>query len=244
VTPGPLAPALIAALRAPADLPPTDHDPERVREAADEILSRPEYQWDDESTNPVDDAADWLGERLGDAFGSVGLGGGGALPAWAGWLVLVLLVALVVFIVWRARAGLRLDRKPAAEQGRVVVDEDEEDLDWAAEAVRHEAAGRWRDGLRCRYRALAGELADREVIPDLVGRTAGEFVGDVRRSAPAALAPFREATDLFEEAWYGGAAGGPDERDRFARLADEVLAAATGPASPAGAADRPLVAPS
>jgi hypothetical protein len=227
-----------------AQLPPTRHDPEQVREAADEVLSRPEYQWDDESTNPLEDLADWLGERLGDAFGSVGVGGGGALPAWAGWLALGLLVALVAFIVWRARAGLRPNRKAAADRGRVVVDAGEEALDWAAEALRHEAAGRWRDGLRCRYRALVGELAERDVIGDLVGRTAGELVGDVRRAAPPALPPFRAATELFEAAWYGGAAGGPAERDRFAALADEALAAAPGPVGGPTAGDRPLVAPS
>jgi hypothetical protein len=239
-----VTPTLAAALRSLADLPASEHDPQRVREAADEILSRPEYRWEDDSANPLDRAADWLAERLGDAFGAVGVGGGGALPAAVGWVVLGLLVLLVVVIIWRARAGLRPDRTAKAGGARVVVDAGEEQLDWAAEALRHEAAGRWRDGLRCRYRALVGVLDERDVIPDLVGRTAGELVGDVRRSAPAALAPFRAATELFESAWYGGADGGPDERDRFARLADEVLATASGPAAPDAPGERPLVAPS
>jgi hypothetical protein len=69
-------------------------------------------------------------------------------------------------------------------------------------------------------------------------------VADVRRTCPPAAPAFRRATDVFEAAWYGGAAGGPDERDRFAGLADEVLATATEPAAGAGPAERALVAPS
>ena len=227
-----------------AELLPTERDPEQVRRVADEVLSRPEYRWDDDtSDSPLQDLVDWVNDRLADLVPSFG-GGGGALPTWIGWVVLALLVAVLLLVLWRARAGFRLDRRPRRERAVVVAEAGDESVDWAAEARRHEAEGRWRDGLRCRYRALVGELSARDVIPDLVGRTAGEFVADVRRTCPPATPAFRGATDVFEAAWYGGAAGGPDERDRFARLADEVLATATGPVAGAGAAELALVAPS
>jgi hypothetical protein len=227
-----------------AELPPTERDPDQVRRVADDVLSRSEYQWeDDTSDSPLQDLVDWINDRLANLAPSFG-GGGGALPTWVGWAVLALLVAVLLFVLWRSRAGLRRDRRPARERAVVVAEAGDESVDWAAEALGHEAAGRWRDGLRCRYRALVGELSRRDVIPDLVGRTAGEFVADVRRTCPPAAPAFRRATDVFEAAWYGGAAGGPDERDRFAGLADEVLATATGPVAGAGPAERALVAPS
>ena len=73
----------------------------------------------------------------------------------------------------------------------------------------------WRDALRARYRVLVGELAARGLIGDLVGRTTGELVADVRASAPAVVPAFAAATDIFEETWYGGATVGAAERDRF-----------------------------
>jgi hypothetical protein len=224
------------------DLPPVQHDPERVRQAADDILAQRRYQWDDPPSDPLEAIAEWIADRLGGAASTVGLGGG-ALPAVAGYVVLALLVGLVVFLVWRSRAGLRPRPKLGVARADVVVAAGEDDRDWAAEAAAHEAAGRWRDALRCRYRVLVGELADRGVIADLADRTAGEYVGEVRSTCPPAGPAFAVATDLFEQAWYGGVATGPGERDRFARLAGDVLAVAvavtTAPGAGGGSGGRP-----
>jgi hypothetical protein len=223
------------------DLPEPQHDPDEVRRRADEILSRRRYQWDDSSQNPVDRLADWIAEQLSKLTGS--FGGGGTLPTWVGWMVLGLLVVLVAVIVYRLRGNLRRNPPAARRPEAVVVAEGEDRVDWAAEADRHEAAGRWREGLRCRYRVLVGQLAEREVIPDLVGRTAGEYVRDVGRTCPAASPAFRAATDVFEAAWYGGADSGPVERDRFAQLAAETLAAATPGNLTDAPADRRMAVP-
>lgn len=223
------------------ELPDPAHEPEEVRRRADDILSRSEYQWDD-SENVLDRIARWIADRLGDVGGPAGVDG--SLPTWVGWAVLVALGLLIAFIVYRMRHNLRLNPKVPVPEGTVVVAEGEDDVDWAAEAERHEAAGRWRDALRCRYRALVGELGERRVIPDLVGRTAGEFVADVARTNPPASPAFSAATDLFERAWYGGEDTGPDERDRFAGLAREVLATATAPIDGGGSGGpRPLAVP-
>lgn len=209
------------------DLPPPEHTPAEARRAADEILSRPEYQWSDDRTI-LERAAEWVTERLESLLSGLGLGVAG-IPTWVGWVVLALLAALVAWLVWRNRSAWR--RSPRVSEdgaGKVLVSVDDEAVDWEAEVARCEAEGRWRDAVRARYRVLVGDLAGRGVIGDLVGRTARELVDDVRAGAPQAAAAFAAATDLFEDVWYGGAPAGPAERDRLAALADEARAAVAG----------------
>lgn len=211
------------------DLPPPTHDPGDVRRTAREILARPQYQWD-HPPNLLQRLVDWIARQMSRFSTSLGLP---ALPTWVGWLVLALVVVLLVAAIWLSRSrGARAGRRPRRGGGRdVVVAAGEDAVDWAAEVERCEAEGRGREGLRARYRVLVGELAGRAVLPDLVGRTAGELAADVRRRAAPAAPAFDAATSLFEEVWYGGAACGPAERDRFAALADAVRDRA--PAAPA-----------
>jgi Domain of unknown function (DUF4129) len=200
------------------DLPDPSHDSGEVRRAAREILERPEYDWGDRSL--IDRIGSWIAEQLSKISVPLGLGN---IPVWLGWLVLGLLVVVIVALLIRSRRrapGLAGSRR----EGRVVVAEGEADIDWAAEVARCEAEGRWREGLRARYRVLVGQLAAHGVIPDLVGRTTGELVADVRGGAPAVAPAFARATSQFEAVWYGAAPSGPAEAERFAALADEVRA--------------------
>jgi hypothetical protein len=220
----PVAVAL-ARVVAVADLPPPDHTPAEARDAAERILNRPAYRWEDDR-NVVERIVEWIAERFADLLEPLGFGSGG-LPVWVGWMILLGLAGLVGYLVYRARGGWGRAGAPGVVRGgRVVVSEGEADMDWAAEVERCERAGLWRDALRARYRVLVGELAARGLIGDLVGRTTGELVADVRLSAPAVMPAFAAATDIFEETWYGGASVGAAERDRFLTLAAEVRAAA------------------
>jgi hypothetical protein len=171
----------------------------------------------------------------------VGIGSAGA-ASWLAWLVLGVLVAgIVALAVWLvlqvSGQGWGSGRPKNAEGDPIILDVDEHRSagEWLSEAERHESEGRWREGLLCRYRSLVSELVERKVIPDAVGRTAGEYLGDVRQRHPADAGTFAAATELFEDSWYGGAETGPTERDLFVGLAGQVLATLTGPPGPVGA---------
>ena len=171
--------AALARVVVAADLPPPDHTPAEARDAADRVLDRPEYRWDDDQ-NVVQRIVEWIAERFADLLEPLGFGAGG-LPVWVGWLILLGLAGLVGYLVYRARGGWGRAGAPGVVRGgRVVVSAGEADVDWAAEVERCERAGLWRDALRARYRVLVGELAARGLIGDLVGRTTGELVADVR----------------------------------------------------------------
>jgi len=212
----------------PGDLPEPQNDPGRVREMADDILARPEYREPGKSI--FERVRDWIGERLADLLENIGFGssGAGSVVGWIALLVLGAVVAGLAYWLIRSVLGDGWGRGKGDEGDPVIlsVDEHRTPDEWLAEAERHEAEGRWRDGLLCRYRSLATRLVELEVIPEAVGRTAGEYVGDVATRLPAGAGPFRAATDLFESAWYGGVDTGSEGRDRFVGLAQTVLASA------------------
>jgi Domain of unknown function (DUF4129) len=204
----------------PLDLPEPTHDPDQARQLADEILSRPEYQWTDDRPL-IERINDWIGDQLARLGSALAFGG---LPVWVGYLILGALLGGLAYLIWRTRDSWLRAAGPGRRggRGRVVVSADEDLVDWPAEVARAEAEGRWRDALRARYRVLVGDLAARGVLGDLVGRTTGELTAEVRAVAPAAGPAFAAATDLFEAVWYGGAPVGPGDRDRFVPLADEA----------------------
>lgn len=216
--------ATAGLLRFLDDLPVPQNDPGSVREKADEILSRPEYR---EPPDTIwERVSDFVSEQIGRLLSAIGFGGGG-VGTLVAWLVLAALIAAVAALVfWAVQAGEWGQNRGQGGEGEPVIVSTEAHRsarDWLNEAQRHEAEGRWSEGLLCRYRALVTELVDQGVIPELAGRTSGEYVRDVRQHAPAVAAPFAAATELFEAAWYGGATTGPDERDRFVGLAVQVL---------------------
>lgn len=73
--------------------------------------------------------------------------------------------------------------------------------------------------MRCRYRALVGDLIAAGLLEDVPGRTTGEYRRDVAVRAPDRSSAYDEATELFELAWYADRATGPDENRRFQELA-------------------------
>jgi hypothetical protein len=191
--------------------------PAEAREATRQILSRSEFQPEPKSLyqRALDTVYGWLADLVEAVVGS----GRGSLLAWA--IVMATLAAIVYLVV----RGLQSGRRQRADREAVVVDLDgrRPAVEWEAEAASQEAAGNWREGLRCRYRALIAVLARRGVVEEIPGRTAGEYRTTVRQTLPAGAPAFNDATDLFERAWYGGRSTGPDESAAFRSLAEQVV---------------------
>lgn len=154
------------------------------------------------------------------------------------WVLVVVGVALLLVALVRAIAGRSPRRRHAkaahdetvfddeVETGFVQVDRSREPTDWRTEAEAHRRSGRYRDALRCRYRALVGDLARRGLIDEIPGRTTGEERVQLREVRPIAAASFDAAADLFDDAWYGHAAVDERDDDRFQALEREVLVTA------------------
>ena len=187
-------------------------DPAEARQRADEILAQPEFRPPEPTF--LERIFEWIGERLGDVFSAVGQGAGNTVVA----VVLIgALLAVIGLLAYRAstQSG-RVGRTGGTGDAVLVeVEERRSVTAWLDLAREHEAAGEWREALRCRYRALVGGLIERRLLRDVPGRTAGEFRRELATTAPAVAAPFADASELFEEAWYGNRPTGPEESTRF-----------------------------
>lgn len=199
------------------ELPPPAHDPADVRDLADRILAEPRYDRPGQSL--PERILEWFVEQLGRVLGSFVGSGAGTLVAWG---LLVAAVGLVVYLVVRYGRVGSLPR-PLDRAARTMVELTRSPAEWRAEAVRLEAGGRWKEGLRCRHRALIADLVRRGVIPEQAGRTAREYARDVAASLPAAAPEMAAATEMFEAVWYGDLPTGADEAARFERLDRHIL---------------------
>lgn len=192
--------------------PPADE----ARRRASEILARPEYQPPEKSW--LEQALDWVNEAARSFLNSLLVGGAASVISW---VVLGGLVAIVVVLV--VRVARTMQRVPVHTVESVVAQR-RSPVDWEREAAQFEATGEWKDGLRCRYRALVATLIERDMLRDVPGRTAGEFRVELATHASAsAAAAFSGASELFERAWYGDVPTGPAETELFRARADEAL---------------------
>ena len=196
-------------------------DPDEARRTAEQVLGGPEYR---EAATPWwRDVVERVDRALGELFGTLGGSGGSAL---VGWVVVVLVVAAAAVVVALAVRSLLRHRR-----GSTVGDEDvattrrrrrEEPDPAALDAAALEAEGRWREGMRARYRDLVARLTERAVLDPAASRTTGEHRREVGANAPPAAAEFDAAAELFDRAWYGNRPTGPEEAERFSRLAEDV----------------------
>jgi Domain of unknown function (DUF4129) len=204
-------------------LGPVDHDPDQIREAACRLVS-PDSVCSPRGPTRADQGAPHLGW----------------LEVVARVVVLSLLAAFVVALIWlivrairsrgrrpRRRRRQRRDEADTTEVigPAIVVDRSREPFDWRREADEHRRSGRFRDAVRCRYRALVGDLARGGVIDEIPGRTTGEERVQMSSAKPNAVTPFCGAADLFDAAWYGEATVGQAELDTMEQLERAVLVA-------------------
>jgi hypothetical protein len=208
---------IAAAARADrADLPPPARTASEIRRTARQVLARPEYHRHD--PNVLDrfwtKVTDVIGRMLAGAFQG---------PTLLGVVLFVLLLLFVVIVSVRVGRGVTAEGGVALT-GAVIPRRTA--AQWRSEADDRERAGDWRGGLRCRYRALVAELAERGLVDEVPGRTAGEYRREVAGAVPAAAVDFAGATELFELAWYGHRVTGADDAVRFDALAGRVLTGA------------------
>ena len=217
-----LAVGVVARLVAVAgELPEPTRDPDDVRSVAEDVLSDPRYRPPEES--PLESFQRWVGERLSELLSNLAGSGGGAVLSWA---ILLAAVGGLVWVLVRYGRGVRIDPVDGPRAGDTMVELSRSPAAWRAEADELAATGRHREAMRCRHRALVGDLVAIGVIPEIPGRTAREYVADVVVERPDAGPSMALATDLFEGAWYGDAPTGAAELERFVELEGEVLAAA------------------
>ena len=201
-------------------------DPADAADKVREVMSRPEFRYE---KSWLDRLGEWIARQLDDLFGNLepGSGGTGTFSGGAGslvaWLLIVLAVVAVVGTI--VYVVLHRVRRPAEDQPELTSEIEHRNpaRHWAELAERHEAAGEWKEALRCRYRELVRTLIDRGQLPDVAGRTTGELRVDLSRSTPAAEAAFDRVTLLFELPWYADAPTGAEENREVRSLAAQVL---------------------
>ena len=209
-----------SALALLAQLPEPTRSPEEVQRRAEEILSRPEFRRPEPSL--FDRVQEWVVDQLARVFSALSGGGRGSV---VGLVLLVAAIGALVFFATRFARTVSAEPRARPVEARTPV---RSAAEWLAEAERCEAAGRWRDGVRYRHRALVASLAERGVVQEVPGRTAGEYRADITSAVPGAARDVAAATDLFDRVCYGDVPTGPDERDRFETLAGRVLEGAVG----------------
>jgi hypothetical protein len=200
----------------PEQLPPPDRTGEDIGRHIDEILSRPEFR--PPSRSLLQRIFDFVAEVVSDLLSTVVGGGRGSLIG----LVLVIAFIGALIAIW-VRFVPTMSRDPSTRGDGGDVERRRPATDWNAEADGAAAAGRWRDALRYRYRALIARLAEVGVIEEVPGRTAGEYRHELHRALPIAAAEFARATDLFEQTWYGGQLAGSAEHAVLVDLSRRVL---------------------
>lgn len=211
-------------------LPPPAAGADAVRRAVAEVLARPEYA---EATPSVAGRVRaWLADQLGRLLDAV-LGTGQA--SLVGSLLLVAAVAVVVVLAVRFARSVRRDPGMAVGTAEGVG---RAPADWMAEADGHERAGRYREAVRCCYRALVASLAAAGVVDEAPGRTAGEYLAETRHRRPEAGEEVAAVTAVFEAAWYGHA---PVDRALLDQVRDRVEAARVAVAR-TRAGERPVAA--
>lgn len=178
-----------------ADLPVPSSSADEVRRITEEVLSRPEFA----GAEPAwwERVLDAIGNFFAEILRALSAGDRGSI---IGTVVLVAVVLAAAAVLIRYVATVR---RSATVPVAVDLQIGRSPRDWLAEAQVHAQAERWRDAVRCRYRALLAELAAAGLVDEVAGRTSGEYRAAVAVDLPSAAAAFDEATGVFDLAWYG-----------------------------------------
>lgn len=202
----------------PRDVPVEPTPPEAAEWLVEE-LSKTEYR--EAQPTIVDRAA----EAFLDWISSLTSSGIGGVP-WLALGILAVLLLLVIVVIAVLLGRPRRNRRSRQSPGGVFADDDARSPTElrrdAEEAARRQD---WVAAIRDRFRAMARDLADRDLVAVLPGTTAREFARDAGESFPAETQPLRDAADVFDDVRYLSL---PGDEARYRSLAalDQRLASA------------------
>lgn len=170
-------------------------DPERIREAAREVLSRPEYDDLDRSVLAewLEQLRTWVADALATALGSAAAGGVGRLIAFG--VVVLVVVGAVVLLLGMRRGGT------VEELVEVATHLDAATLLTAAAEARDR--GDLETAVRSRYGALVLVLVEAGVLVARPGLTVGEVDEAARVGVPTAARAVAVAGRALADVVYG-----------------------------------------
>lgn len=160
-----------------------------AREAAERELSDPRYHQHD--PNPIQQALDWLWERIGELFSAAA----GTTPG--GWIGLLAIAASVVLLLIALRLRLGAVRRTPTTSGALFAEAPRTAAEHRSAADRHAAEGRWNQAIQDRMRALVLALEERTLLtparaapltkpqPKPAGHSPRMPTGSVPRPAPS-----------------------------------------------------------
>ena len=197
-----------------------EFEPAEAERAARAVLSSRKYIEAARPPSLRERFFDWVGEQITELLRALSSGGGRGIVAW---LIVGVFVAVIAFLLFRLLGNVDPVRKVrASPEIDVSLFADRSVDEWTRAARDAEAAGQWREGLRCRHRALVAELLERDLIDRRPGRTAADISRLAAQRVPAATDDLDAATRLFEDVWYGWTEADATTRDRFASHAEAV----------------------
>lgn len=213
---GERAAALFDALLAQRQSWPPPQFTAADREPLDEILQRPEFQYDIPPLSPwqqwwqdlLDRFWAFIARLLPDRSTPAGEFIG-SLITWVGGVLLVLVITMAL---WNLLGGLVAD-------ARFVADDPAEEL-LSAEGARARAqqlaeGGDYRTAVRYLYLSALLLLEEHNLLRYDRSRTNREYLRSVAHR-PELAAILQEVVELFDRVWYGFQPLGQDDYDRYA----------------------------
>lgn len=196
---------------------------DKARTQANNILSRPEFQGDDEPTW-------WERQKTKLLYGLERIFEGvsriGSAAPWLGtlleWLLFTSAAGLLLFFVLRGLARQRL-RVALGEGATKATAWDREATDWAKMAEAHAAKHEWREAVHCLYWAAIVSLESRRAWTHNPTRTPREYVRLLKPGSPQQQG-LRGLTQIFERVWYGLREADGEEYSRVRALYDNLAA--------------------
>lgn len=205
-------------------------DTDRMREQFERVLERSEFNYDKSLMTRF---TEWLGrviERLLDMLRIPGtsVGAGGASSGIATFIVAVVLIAIAVAVIVFAVRRFRRRRTDGEDEegtssSKITIRSNSPEDDWMAEFIRLHGADPAKMSILARYRDLVGALVDGGVVDGSAGSSPREIVEGAARAVPDSGPLITEATDIFEEPWYGEQPGMESRAERLDEIRSRIL---------------------